>query len=101
MSSSRGVYDASYRLRSELPDPAREQRRLAELHGDVARVADGVKVRPGVQPGKLLQVVTASLLADDDGVAAGVFVAGVMGRGGRGVVAEGRVGQTCKERVKL
>ena len=80
----------SYRLGSELPDPARQQRRLAELHGDVARVADGVEVGPGVQPGKLLQVAI-SLLAD--GVA-GVFVAEVMGRrGGGGVVAKGRVGE--------
>ena len=86
----------TYRLRSELPDPARQQRRLAELHGDVARVANGVEVRPGVQPGILFQAA-ASLLADR---AVGVFVAEVMGRRGGAVAAEGRVGQTWKPRAR-
>ena len=84
----------AYRLRSELPDPAREERRLAKLHGDVARVAQRVEVRPRVQPGELLEVDTAA----DDIVVVGVFVAEVVGRRGRGRGVDGRVGQSWKTR---
>ena len=87
---------SSYRLRSELPDPAREERRLAELHGDVARIAQRVEVRPRVQPGELLEVATA----DGVVVMVGVLVAEVVGRGGRGRGGgvEGCVGQSWKTR---
>ena len=82
----------AYGLRSELPDPAREERRLAELHGDVARVAQRVEVRPRVQPGELLEVATAA----DGVVVVGVFVSEVVGRRGRGRGVDGRVGQPWK-----
>ena len=84
----------AYRLRSELPDPAREERRLAELHGDVARVAQRVEVRPRVQPGELLEVDTTA----DDVIVVGVFVSEVVGRRGRGRGVDGRVGQSWKTR---
>ena len=83
----------AHRLRSELPDPAREERRLAELHGDVARVAQRVEVRPRVQPGELLEVDTAA-----DNIVVGVFVSEVVGRRGRGRGVDGRVGQSWKTR---
>ena len=64
---------SSYRLRAELPDPAGEELRLAQLHGDVSRVADGVEVGARVEPGELLEV--AAVAVASIGLVAVVFVA--------------------------